>query len=182
MYLKQAPTETSTSQPQERQAETHLRGGWLILARVAWGVVVVLVLGVFLVSLPTYLTHLQTVCLHQPCPYLQLTLNGARSLQALGISVEGYAVLTLTLTLGPALVWVLMGGVLAWRRSDNLMALLVAFMLVVGGASNGLNVGSTTSQVGWEAPANLLGFLAWRSLWCSHSFPVGTSRLAGPAG
>src|SRR5579859_1238159 len=174
MYLKQAPTETSTSQPPQRQAETHLRGGWLILARVAWGVVVVLVLVLFLVSLPTYLTHLQTLCIHQPCSYLQLTLNGARSLQALGISVEGYAVLTLTLTLGAALVWMVMGGVLVLRRSDDWMALLVAFMLVVGGASNGINVGTTTSQVGWEAPANLLGFLFSLALFVVFSlFPSG---------
>ena len=174
MYLKQAPTEVSTSRSSQRQAGTHLRGGWLILARVAFCTVVVLVLLLFLVSLPGYLTYLQTVCVHQPCPYQQLTLSSVHSLQALGISVEGYMVLTLTLTLGPALVWVVMGGVLAWRRSDDWMALLVAFMLVVGGANNGLYSGFTVSQAGWRLPANLLGFLFSTALFVVFAlFPSG---------
>jgi hypothetical protein len=174
MNLEQTPPNISARQLHHSQTDTLLRGVWMTLARVAWGVVVVLVLLLFLVSLPTYLTHLQTVCLHQPCAYQQLTLNSARSLQALGISVEGYAALTLTLTLGPALVWVVMGAVLVWRRSDDWMALLVAFMLVVGGANNGLYGGFTTSQAGWEAPANLLGFLFSLALFVVFSlFPSG---------
>jgi len=128
----------------------------------------------FLVSLPGYLTYLQTVCVHQPCPYQQLTLNSARSLQALGISVEGYAVLTLTLTLGAALVWMLTGGVLVWRRSDDWLALLVAFMLVVGGADNSLYGGYTTGQGEWSAPANLLGFFFSLALFVVFTlFPSG---------
>jgi hypothetical protein len=174
MKLEQTPSNTSAHQLLHRQSDTLLRGGWLIVVRVAWSTVVVLVLGLFLVSLPTYLTYLQTVCVHQPCPYQQLTLNSVHSLQVLGISVEGYAVLTLTLTLGPALVWVVMGGVLVWRRSNDWMALLVAFMLVVGGANNGLYSGFTISQAGWRLPANLLGFLFSLALFVVFSlFPSG---------
>jgi signal transduction histidine kinase len=175
MNLEHAQPDRAARPQSTSQADTHLHGGWLILARVAWGAVVVLVLLLFLVSLPTYLTYLQTVCVHQPCPYQQLTLNSVHSLQVLGISVEGYAVLTLTLTLGPALVWVVMGGVLVWRRSDDWMALLVAFMLVVGGANNSLYSGFTISQAGWWLPANLLGFLFSLALFVVFSlFPSGS--------
>jgi signal transduction histidine kinase len=174
MNLEHAQPDRATRPQSTGHADTRLHGGWLILAHVTWGVVVVLVLGLFLVSLPTYLTYLQTVCVHQPCPYQQLTVNSVQSLQALGISVEGYAALTLTLTLGTALVWVVMGGLLVWRRSDDWMALLVAFMLVVGGANNGLYGGFTTSQAGWQAPANLLGFLFSLALFVVFSlFPSG---------
>ncbi|HCI81737.1 MAG TPA: hypothetical protein DHW02_18830 [Ktedonobacter sp.] len=167
------PDRAGNPQPTSH-AETYIRGGWLIMARVAWGVVVVLVLGLFLVSLPTYLMYLQTICIQQPCPYQQLTLNSVHSFQKLGISVEGYAVLTLMLTLGPALVWVAMGGVLMWRRSHDWMALLVAFMLVVGGADNGLYGGLTTSQASWSLSANLLGFLFSIALFVVFSlFPSG---------
>lgn len=172
MNLEQTPSNTSASHLLHSRGDTLLRGGWLIRIRVAWGIVVVLVLVFFLVSLPAYLTYLQTVCLHQPCPYQQLTLSSARSLQALGISVEGYAILTLTLTLAAALVWMVMGAVLVWRRSDDWMALLVAFMLVVGGADNSLYGGFTTSQAGWRLPANLLGFLFGLTLFMVFSlFP-----------
>ena len=98
MNLEHAQPDRAARPQSISQADTRLHGGWLILARVAWGAAVVLVLLLFLVSLPTYLAHLQTVCLHQPCPYQQLTLNSVHSLQELGISVEGYAVITLTLS------------------------------------------------------------------------------------
>ncbi len=174
MTLEHAQPDRAARPQSTSQADTRLHGGWLILGRVAWGAVVVLALLLFLVSLPTYLTYLQTVCVHQPCPYQQLTSNSVHSLQVLGISVEGYAVLTLTLTLGTAFVWVVMGGVLVWRRSDDWMALLVAFMLVVGGANNGLYGGFTTSQAGWRVPANLLGFLFSLALFVVFSlFPSG---------
>lgn len=114
-------------------ADTRLHGRWLLLARVGWLALVALALGLFFVSLPTYLAHLQTVCVHQPCAYQQLTLKNALALQALGISIGGYAALTLTLTFGTALVWVVTGGVLVWRRSDDWMALLVALLLVFQG-------------------------------------------------
>lgn len=160
MSLKQAPTAAgSARQLPQHQGDTQLRGGWLILARAAWGTGVALVLGLFLASLPAYVTHLQTICLRQPCSYLQLTPSGVHALHDLGISIAGYAALTLAFTLGSALVWMVMGGLLVWRRSDDWMALLVAFLLVVGGASNGINVGASPSQVGWQVQANLLGFL-----------------------
>ena len=67
-----------------------------------------------------------------------------------------------------------MGGVLVWRRSHDWMALLVAFMLVVGGANNGLYSGFTVSQAGWRLPTNLLGFLFSLALFVVFSlFPSG---------
>lgn len=174
MNLEQAPSNTSARQLLHHQSETLLRGRWLIAVRVAFCAVVVLVLLLFLVSLPTYLTYLQTVCMRQPCPYQQLTLNSARSLQALDISVEGYAALTLTLTLIAALAWMVMGAVLVWRRSDDWMVLLVAFMLVVGGASNSLYGGYTISQGEWSVPASLLGLLFSLALFVVFTlFPSG---------
>ncbi len=62
MNLEHAQPDRAARPQSTRQADTYLHGGWLILARVAWGAVVVLVLLLFLVSLPTYLTYLQTVC------------------------------------------------------------------------------------------------------------------------
>ena len=174
MNLEHAQPDRAARPQSTGQADTRLRGGWLILARVAFCAMVVLVLLLFFVSLPTYLAYLQTVCVHQPCLYQQLTVNSAHSFQALGISVEGYAVLTLTLALVAALVWMGMGGVLVWRRSDDWMALLVAFLLVVGGADNSLYGGYTTGQGQWSVPANLLGFLFSLSLFVVFAlFPSG---------
>lgn len=186
MSVKLTPA-ASSRQPPHSQRETQLRGNWLLVARVAWSIGVALVLALFLTSLPAYVTHLKTICLHQLCPYLQLTPNGVRALRDLNVSITGYAALTLAFTLGSALVWIVMGGLLVWRRSDDWMALLVAFLLVVGGASNGINVGATPSQLGWQAQANLLGFLnglaivAVLALFPSGRFVPSWSRWAIPA-
>ncbi|HLH61596.1 MAG TPA: ATP-binding protein [Ktedonobacteraceae bacterium] len=174
MNLEQVPSNASPQRLPHSSSDTLLSGGWLIVARVAWGTVVTLVLGLLVVSLPGYLSYLQIICVHQPCLYQQLTLNSARSLQALGISVEGYTVFTLALTLFAAMVWMVMSGVLVWRRSNDWMALLIAFMLVVGGADNSLYGGYTTSQGQWGVPANLLGFLFSLTLFVVFSlFPSG---------
>ncbi len=174
MNLEQTPANTSARQL-HHQGNTLLQGGWLIAVRLAWGTLVLLVLALFAVSLPGYVAYLQTICVHQPCPYQQLTLNSVQRLRTLGISVEGYAVLTLMLTLAPSLVWIALGGLLIWRRSNDWMALLVAFMLVVGGANNGLYSGFTViSQTGWSLPPNLLGFLFSLTLFLVFSlFPGG---------
>ena len=145
--------------PQPVGAASRPRGA-LIVARAAWGAAAALVLGLFLASLPPYLAHLQAVCLHQPCLAQQLTPRSAQALQAAGLSVATYAVLAAALALGAAVVWILLGGLLMWRRSDDGMAVLVAFLLVVGGASNGLNPSSATSPASGMTPANLLTFLS----------------------
>ena len=147
-----ASASPTTKTPDPGTADTRLRGRWLFIARLGWIAAVALVLSLFLISLPIYLAHLQTVCVRQPCTYEQLTLRSTQALQALGISVGGYVALTLMLTLGVALVYVVTGGVLVWRRSDDWMALLVAFMLVVEGAANGINAGANTSQAEYELP------------------------------
>src|SRR5712692_2104682 len=130
MNLQQSPTRTVEHPGAPNESEMRLHGRLLFLARVGWGTAVALILGLFMASLPTYLAHLQGVCADKTCAYLQLSLNNAHLLQALGISVGGYAALTLTFTLLVALVWVVTGGVVAWRKSDDWIALLVALLLV----------------------------------------------------
>ncbi|HZS88250.1 MAG TPA: histidine kinase [Chloroflexota bacterium] len=151
--------DVSLGRPLQSASATHLQRGALIVARVAWGLAAALVLALFLASLPPYLAHLQTICLHPPCLAQQLTPRSAHALQDAGLTVATYAALAAALTLGAAVVWLLLGGLLLWRRSDDGMAVLVAFLLVVGGASNGLNPSSAPSPVSGTTPANLLTFL-----------------------
>jgi hypothetical protein len=157
--LSLSSASTATKIYEHDASGTLLKGRWLVIARSGWIAAVTLVLGLFIVSLPPYLAHLQVVCVHQPCPYYQLTQSNARALQSLGISVGSYAAFTAAFNMLIALVLLVVGGVLAWRKSDDWMALLVAFMLVALAAGTGIGDGYTSGQTGYGLPATLLNGL-----------------------
>ncbi|HEV2581938.1 MAG TPA: hypothetical protein VGT44_13875 [Ktedonobacteraceae bacterium] len=114
-------------------ANTRLTGSWLIVARVVWLALVVPSLGLFVANLVAYDQQLQRACAG---PFL-CNLTGAltaKDLQAFSsgsISVSWYAAL---LTISLALIvsiWCGVGFLIFWRRSDDWLALLAAFFLVM---------------------------------------------------
>ena len=113
---------------------TCLSGSWLIIARVVWLMLVIPSLGLFVISLPVYYQQLQRACDN---PVLCSNLAGAlpaRGLQALatnGFSVSGYAALFTIFYALIAAIWCAVGFLIFWRRSDDWLALLAAFFLVM---------------------------------------------------
>jgi hypothetical protein len=126
-----APAETAQQAVTPPVTDTRLHGRWLLLARFAWAALVGFGLVFFLVSLPLYFAHYQTICTATACASGQLTPASAKTLQGLGFSATGYATLILLLTVVTALVSVVVALVIILRQSDNWMGLLVAFMLVM---------------------------------------------------
>jgi hypothetical protein len=112
---------------------THLSGSWLIIARVVWLALVVPSLGLFVASLPLYYQQLQEACVDATA----CALNGALPAQVLqllptiGFSVSGYAALVTILSVIIAAIWCGIGLLIFWRRSDDWLALLAAFVLVM---------------------------------------------------
>jgi hypothetical protein len=104
-----------------------------MLARVAWVSLVLLLLGCFVILLPSYFTLLQSICTNAACALLQPTPQSVQALQQLGLSVANYAVLNLVLISATMVVCLLVGVVLFWRKSDDWMALLAGFFLVLFG-------------------------------------------------
>jgi two-component sensor histidine kinase len=138
MNLPSAPTELAVGTTDElpREEGTHLRGPWLVLVRAVWVALAAVLLVIFVFSLPVYTTQLFTVSngiLYVPW---QLTPESAQALQALGISLSLYAVCAIALSLLITCTWVAIAGVFFWRKSNDWMALLVAFLLVWWGTSN----------------------------------------------
>src|SRR5579863_9907533 len=115
-------------------ANTHLTGRWLIMARVVWLVLVVPSLGLFIVSLPAYYQQLQRACVNPVCTNIAGALS-AKELQTLstsGFSVSGgYAALFTIFFALIAAIWCAVGFLIFWRRSDDWLALLAAFFLVM---------------------------------------------------
>jgi signal transduction histidine kinase len=141
----------------ERQTQRQAR--WHIPRRVVWVVAALLVLVIFLGSLPDYLRQLQTTCTGSRCTAGQLSPDSAQALQAHGLSLGDYALATLVLTLFLALVCFALGSVVCWRRSQDGMALLVALLVVLLSTTGVTNaVGPTHS--GWRWPALLLDIVS----------------------
>jgi signal transduction histidine kinase len=112
-------------------SETHLHGQWLLLARFAGGVLLVFNLTVFVIGLPLYFAHYQTVCGGITCTLWQLTPQSVETLQGLGLSATGYTTVILLLGVVAVLVNCAIAGVIIFRKPDNWMGLLVAFLLVM---------------------------------------------------
>jgi hypothetical protein len=112
---------------------TRLSGSWLIMARVVWLALVVPSLGLFVANLLVYDRQLQSACVGPLLCGLTGALN-ARELQALpkiGLSGGVYAALfTISLAIIAA-IWCGVGFLIFWRRSDDWLALLAAFFLVM---------------------------------------------------
>lgn len=124
------------NQPErESRARAQQQARWLIVARIASILVVVLACGLFLVTLPTYFVYLHNLCTTDACLFGQLHASSLRTLRTLGLSLNGYAILVIIFVIISTLPCVLIAALLLWRASNNWMAMLVAIMLVLLGTS-----------------------------------------------
>ena len=122
--------------PRTYPPPTTLHGHWLLFARVAWVAVAIMALAIVVFSVPSSFEHYSSVCtaasevcsdeqaVDQPTP------EGVRALKDVGLSVRTYALLNVVVDKVFQLVWFAVGALIFWRRSDDLMALLVSAFLV----------------------------------------------------
>src|SRR5579859_5208286 len=142
---------------------TRLTGPWLIIARVVWLVLVVPSVGLFIASIFVSYQQMQTVCSTNVCS----TLSGAPSVQLqqaltdIGFSVGEFAALVTIFFVITAAIWYAVGFLIFWRRSDDWLALLAAFFLVM---FNSTSSGNTASSLALAysllaLPLSLVNFL-----------------------
>ena len=140
MPLPVTPTPVTIRTDPTSEGDTRLSGGFLVFARVGWVLLVALTLGPVVVGFPFAVVQLQQ-------------LPGGSD-----------AVWSIALSGVSAFVWVAIGVLLFWRKSDNWMALLVALMLVVQGADSLSGVVSVSTEAG-QVAAHVLEFLAFLLLF-----------------
>jgi len=139
-------------------ADTRLRGGWLVLARVVWVVVVVLALGLFIASIPTTFADLHILCTAALCSTSgQLTPDYVRELHALSLSMDFYATYIVVFIIVFAFGYFAVGAVLFWRKSDDRMALFASFTLVTFPMA--FTEVLATLPPSWWLPAQFVSFL-----------------------
>jgi hypothetical protein len=148
MDLQHAPTTTAENIAQGNTTGTRLRGApdtilrgrWLLLARSVWIFLVLLTIGIFVASLPVYFALFHTVCsVAAQCANGQLSANTAPVIHSLGLSLNAYAVIALSIKVTAILVWLLIPALIFWRKSDDWLALLVALMFISISAANADN-------------------------------------------
>jgi hypothetical protein len=115
-----------------------LRGRWLWVARVAWVLTAITVLGLDAAGLPHAYDRLSTVCHSSGCSGSEEILSRADvgDLRDVGISPDLYAGLTVGLSTLGTVVFAATAAAIFFRRSDDKMALLTSFtLLIFGGAA-----------------------------------------------
>jgi hypothetical protein len=151
----------------------HSHARWRLLARGGWVTLVICTLGICLASLPVYLAQLQTPCAGSACGFEQLTPAQVRTLTTLGLSLGEYAACTTALALTNIAVCLAVSVVIALRRPEDRMALVVALMLVtLGQISMSESVAASPSL--WQAPNQYLSDLCVALLLLVFAlFPTG---------
>jgi signal transduction histidine kinase len=157
------------------QTNTRLYGIWLILIRMGWIVTVLFLLGFLVASLPSNFAVLHQTCSGALCALGggQMTTSEMRALPQTGLSLEAYAWFWLIISVAESLVWLGVGAVLFWRKSDDWMALLVALMLISWGVNNTSNNLLYSLSI-WRIPEDGVQLIASLSLMFTLAlFPNG---------
>ena len=145
------------------ETNTRLSGHWLILARVTWIILVAFAFVLLVVSLPqfsAFFADLQQPCIGKVCEQNngQLSPSAQQALAKFSISPLLYTIFAFaTVFIIPTVVWMLVGVILVWRKSDDWMALLASLLLIFWGVSFATGLGNfvPSSQI-WQWSYSLL--------------------------
>ena len=144
-------------------ATLHLQGRTLVVARGLWIAGVIAVLVLFFGTLPANFVYLDTVSatsiVLSEGQLGQLTLDGLRQLQTLGLSIDFYATFITVVRVTFVLVWFMVGGAISWRKSDERMALLASFALVIFPIAFSDTITLAALPPVWRLPLETMQFL-----------------------
>ena len=124
---------TETAVNTDGTSRPALRGHWLIMARAAWMLVAALVIGLSAVTGPNQYNELTTVCQEAECSAFELTPENAQDLEDMGLSLGVFAGSVTGLRTFSLLLWVAIGALIFWSRSDDPVALFTSVTLLANG-------------------------------------------------
>src|SRR5918998_3594619 len=138
-----------------------LLGRWLLIARLAWVVIALLYVGVFISGIPSEFARLQTPCTDAvSCSLIpHLTVQKVQQLKELGLSGEVFAAYFVAIELAFTTLSAAIGALIFWRRSEDRMALLVSLMLLTFGGAVPLALFTLDLSPVWTASARGASFV-----------------------
>ena len=170
MNLKHAARQATVSRERHDEAHTRLHGRWLVFARGIWVVLVIPSLGLFVIANMLNAAQLspdkavRALMLHPDPSVSGYIMNYSH----LYLQVGSYLTLTVVLASLASLVWIAVGLLIFWRKSDDWMGLLAAFGLIMLGLAISpqlyiMNVFSEVHSL-WQWPLIFVSMLGWGSL------------------
>ena len=105
---------------------------WLLPVRIAIVIVALLAVLIFLVSLLLDYAQFRTICTVAACADGQLTLESARTLQLLHLSLDAYAVINIVLLVIQAIVYYGVAALIFWHKSNEWLAVCVIVGFLAG--------------------------------------------------
>jgi hypothetical protein len=143
---------------QDSASVARLHGRWLVVVRVACIAVAIIALVVWAIGVPLRYSQLGTLCTVAPasCGDQQITPNVFQLFTAAGVPLSFYSGYIGTIEVLYALSYLVMGGLLLWRKSDTRIGLLTAILLITYGVAqtDGDTVATTVRAL--ALPAGLL--------------------------
>ena len=171
--MKHEPKQVSANAVRHDENETLLQGRLLRVAQAAWIIIAVLACILFVISLPTFYTQTQSICTGGACNGVQVSPEQAHALAAHGISLTSYAWYSVLVTILSTLIWVSVGWLIFWHKSDSWIALLISLQAVTQGAST--SIAALGNFPVLQYPANWLSFLSQVLLFLLFAlFPTGS--------
>ena len=174
MNRPRTSAQTNSSSHGYGATDTRLQGTWLLLARVGWIGIVVPMYVLFVANVPTYFASLHLLHAASVQTFTgQLTRADVHTLQTWGLSLDFYATCMVGISLLFQLSYASVGVLLFWRKSNDRIALLTSFallMLPFGFAD--LTLQALPPNWSWLIPG--LSALGNASLlFCAFLFPNG---------
>jgi signal transduction histidine kinase len=155
---------------------TTLQGRSLLLARMAWVVVALLYVGVFISGIPSEFARLKTPCTSTvSCSLIpHLTEQKVQELKELGLSPEFFAAYFVAIEVAFTAVSAAIGAFIFWSRPDDRMAPLVSLMLLMLGGALPIPLFTLDLSPLWTASARALSFVgAALAILFFYVFPNG---------
>lgn len=161
-----AASPPATLRPQNSGGEVHVRGRLLLIARVVWLAIAAFCLVVWIMGIPLNYADLGKVCTVQPCDQYPTPDSIAR-FHASGLTLGFYSSYVGTIVVVYALIYLLVGALIFWRKSDTWIGLLTSLLLFTYGVAQ-----SDSSDVikGVPALAGPVGLLLPISFVCQGLF------------
>ena len=133
---------------------TRLQGRVLVFARGVWIVGVVVVLAIFFATIPAYFAslHVVSTAVVNLSGDQQLTPAGLRQLHALGLSLDFYATYFVVTNIIFVVAWLVVGGLIFWRKSDDRMAYFASLALVIFSVSFAVGNMVVALPASWWVP------------------------------
>ena len=152
-------------------ASSTLAGRRLFVARVGWLAVFFLTVGLFLASI---LAYYEAIVSYSDSVFEPEAVRA--SLEGSGVSVQFYAICLLSIGCVSTVVWVVVGTLIFWRRSDSWIALFASLCLITFGTMSlppGPPVLADQSFAVW-LPINVLALVGTVALYVFYLlFPNG---------